>query len=96
MLPIFAPPGSPNPEDLIKLYMESKSMNYAVVQNGVVVNIIDWDGSTPYSPAEGCELHQWGGPINIGWAWVDGAPVDPNPPPPLADPAAPSDGPTVL
>lgn len=70
-------------------------MNYAMVQNGVIVNVIDWDGVTPYTTPEGCELHQWDAPMSIGWAWVDGAPVDPNPPPPEA-PAAPSEGPVVL
>jgi hypothetical protein len=57
-------------------------MNYAMVQGGVVVNIIDWDGVTPYTPPEGCELYPWEGQINIGWLWVDGAPVDPDPPAP--------------
>ena len=81
MLPSIAPPGALGPEDLIKLYAESTPMNYAMVQNGVVVNVIDWDGVAPYAPPEGCELYVWEGPVSIGWAWVDGAPVDPNPPP---------------
>lgn len=98
LLSMMAPPGAPNPEALINFYAEKKAMNYAMVQNGVIVNIVDWDGVTPYTPPEGCELHQWDGPMNIGWAWVDGAPVDPNPPPPAEPdaPAAPSEGPTVI
>lgn len=98
MLPSIAPPGAPNPEDLIKLYAEQAPMNYAMVQAGVVVNVVHWDGVTPYTPPDGCDLHAWDGPVSIGWAWVDGAPVDPNPPPPPApvDPAAPSEGPAVL
>ena len=98
MLPsMLAPPGAPNPEDLVKFYAEKKPMNYCMVQNGVVVNIIDWDGVTPYTPPEGCDLYEWEGPVNIGWLWLDGAPVDPNPPPPsLADNAPPSEGPAVL
>jgi hypothetical protein len=88
MLSAFAPPGVSGPEDLIKFYAETKSMNYCVVQNGIVANVIDWDGATPYTPPEGCELHEWEGPVNIGWAWVDDAPVDPTPPAPV-DPNAP-------
>lgn len=93
MFPAFAPPGAPSPEDLIKLYADRKSMTYAMVQNGVVVNVIEWDGVTPYTPPEGCELFAWSGPVNIGWAWVDGAPIDPTPPP--AEPTQ-GEGPTVI
>jgi hypothetical protein len=99
MLPVFAPHGVPNPEDLIKLYAEIAPMTYCMVQNAIVVNIIDWDGVTPYTPPEGCDLYPWDGPVSIGWDWVDGAPVDPNPPPPPpppVDPAVPSEGPMVL
>jgi hypothetical protein len=80
LLSMLAPPGVPSPEELIKLYSEKNLMGYAMVQNGVVVNVIAWDGVTPYEPPEGCELYAWDGPVNIGWAWVDGAPIDPNPP----------------
>jgi len=97
-LSALAPPGAPDPESLVKFYAEGSKMNYAMVQNGVVVNIIDWDGTAPYTPPEGCELHAWDGPVNIGWAWVDGAPVDPNPPPPPPEPVEPpaEGGPAVL
>lgn len=63
-------------------------MIYAVVQDAVVVNVIEWDGVTPYAPPEGCELHRCEETPGIGWAWVDGAPVDPNPPPPPPEPVA--------
>lgn len=97
LLSMLAPPGAPNPEDLIKLYAEKKAMNYAVVQDGVVINVIDWDGTAPYAPPEGCDLYEWEGPVNIGWLWVDGAPVDPNPPPPPETVKPPADGgPAVL
>ena len=98
LLSMLAPPGTPNPDDLIKLYAEKKPVNYAMVKDGVVVNVIDWDGVTPYAPPEGCELHAWEGPVSIGWAWVDGAPVDPTPPPPPPEPVAPPEGggPAVL
>jgi hypothetical protein len=85
LLSMFAPPGAPNPESLINLYSEKKPMNYAMVQDGVVVNIIDWDGVAPYTPPEGCKLHEWEGPVSIGWLWVDGRPIDPTPPPPTSD-----------
>lgn len=55
-------------------------MNYAMVRDGIVVNIISWDGVTKYIPPEGCELYPWSERINIGWAWVDGKPVDPDAP----------------
>lgn len=98
MLTHLAPLGAPSPEDLIKLYTEQRSMNYCTVQNDVVVNIIEWDGVSPYAPPEGCQLHAWNGPVDIGWLWVDGAPVDPNPPPPPEPPAPvePSEGPVVI
>jgi hypothetical protein len=98
MLSVFAPPSAPNPEDLIKLYAEKSPMNYAMVRGGAVVNVIDWDGATPYTPPEGCDLHAVDGPVNIGWLWVDGAPVDPNPPPSPLEPATlPADGgPAIL
>lgn len=96
MLPMIAPPGAPNPEDLLKLYAEPTPMTYAMVKDGVIVNVIDWDGVTPYTPPEGCVLYPWDGPMNIGWLWEDGHPVDPNPPPPPPDPSDPSEGPAVL
>jgi len=47
LLSMLAPPGAPSPEELIKFYAENKVMNYAMVQNGVIVNVVDWDGVTP-------------------------------------------------
>ena len=58
LFPEFAPPGAPSPEALVSYFAEKKAMNYAMVQNSVIVNIIDWDGVTPYTPPEGCELYQ--------------------------------------
>ena len=98
LLSMLAPPGAPDPENLVKFYAEGSKMNYAMVQSGVVVNVIDWDGVTPYTPPEGCDLYEWEGPVSIGWLWVDGAPVDPNPPPPPPEPVTPpaDGGPAVL
>ena len=55
-------------------------MNYVVVQNDIIVNIINWDGETPYTPPEDCKVYEFEGQANIGWAWIDGEPIDPNPP----------------
>ena len=82
----FLPPGLPSPEELLKLYAETPAVNYAMVRDGIIVNIIYWDGVSPYTPPEGCELHRWAGRMNIGWAWVDGKPVDPD-----AQPSPPAD-----
>jgi len=102
LLSPLAPPGAPDPESLIKLYTEKKMQTYAMVQGGTVINVVVWDGATPYAPPEGCALHACDGPVGIGWAWVDGAPVDPNPPPlpapaRIVDPEKPAEGgPAVL
>lgn len=98
LLSMLAPPGAPDPENLIKFYAEGSKMNYCMVQNGVVINVIDWDGVTPYTPPGGCDLYPWDGPVSIGWLWVDGHPVDPNPPPPPPEPVTPpaDGGPAVL
>lgn len=84
----FLPLGAPAPEELAKLYAEIPVMNYAMVRDGIIVNIINWDGVTPYTPPAGCELHRWAGRMNIGWAWVDGAPIDPDAPPSPETPVA--------
>lgn len=31
-------------------------MQYALVKNGIVENMIEWDGGTEYVPGEGCEV----------------------------------------
>lgn len=53
-------------------------MKYAIVKGGAVVNIIDWDGVTPYAAPAECSVYPWSGPIDIGWKWIDGVPVQPN------------------
>lgn len=57
-------------------------MYYLLVKDGVIVNAIDYDGVSPYTPPDGCILVETNEFYNIGWLWVDGHPVDPNPPPP--------------
>jgi hypothetical protein len=98
LLSMFAPPGAPSPEELLKFYAENSGMNHAIVKDGVIVNTVVWDRVNPYTPPEGCEIYQWDGHMSTGWAWVDGAPVDPDPPlpPPSEAPMIPSEGPAVL
>ena len=53
-------------------------MRWGVVQDGVVVQVIAWDGVSPYVPPAGCELFQHDG-VNVGWLLVDGVLVEPEP-----------------
>jgi hypothetical protein len=47
-------------------------MKYAVIKNGVVINIIEWDGETPYQyPEEGVELIQ-SDTAGIGDKYING------------------------
>ena len=58
--------------------------NYAVVRDGIIENIVVLDDPNVWAPPEGASAYPLdeGERVDIGWAWVDGAPVDPNPPPP--------------
>ena len=64
------------------IYGENMSI-YAVVQNGLVVNVIEWDGITDYDPGEGLELVlAEGRGVSIGYAWNGEnfiAPAEPDP-----------------
>lgn len=54
---------------------------WALVNNetNVIVNAVVWDGVSDWQPPEGHSVYQaW--PVHIGWLWVDGQQVDPNPP----------------
>lgn len=57
-------------------------MRYALVQDGVIVDVVIWNGDPSWSPPEGVELFQLAPevPTGVGWAW-DGAPVPPSPAP---------------
>lgn len=52
-------------------------MYYLLVKDGVIVNAIDWDGVTPYTPPEGHELVSTYEFYSIGWAWDGTQPVAP-------------------
>lgn len=43
---------------------------YAVVKNGSVVNVIEWDGATDYNPGKGFELILADGKeVSKGYKW---------------------------
>lgn len=52
---------------------------YAVVLDGKVINVIVWDGVTEYAPDEG-ELVPLTGNAGIGWGYVNGEFIKPEPP----------------
>ncbi|OIR49556.1 hypothetical protein [Enterobacter sp. FB] len=54
---------------------------YAVVENGVVTNVVVWDGEGEWSPASG-EAIKTDSPVAIGWNYSDGVFTNPNEPQP--------------
>lgn len=54
-------------------------MRYVIVddQTDVVVNSIEWDGQSDWTPGEGLSVHL--SDAHIGWLWKGGSPIDPNP-----------------
>lgn len=65
-------------------------MRYAVVSSNVVINIVEWDGKTTWSPPDGAMAFAADKvQLDIAWLWNDGAPVNPNPPPPPPAPSVP-------
>jgi hypothetical protein len=59
-------------------------MYYLIVKDGIIENAIAWDGQGEYTPPEGHELVSTDQFFSIGWLWIDGHPVDPHPPVPMA------------
>ena len=58
--------------------LESREAVWAVVENGLVVNTIVWDGESEWLPPEGTTLvslaeHPY---VGIDWDYVDGEFVD--------------------
>lgn len=54
--------------------------NFAIVKNGIVENIVVWDGIKPYTPdGQLIEIVE-GSFVNIGFLYQDGQFIDPNPP----------------
>lgn len=50
---------------------------YAVIKDGIVINMVSWDGVTEWQPAEGFAVPS---PdyVGIGWRYEDGKFTDPN------------------
>lgn len=55
-------------------------MKYAVIQNGVITNFVEWDGASPWTPPTSATVAPFSGTGDIGWLWNNGTPVNPNPP----------------
>jgi hypothetical protein len=55
-------------------------MRYAVIENGVVVNVIEWDGETEWTPGDDYDVIDCPASVGPGWTY-DGqtftAPVSP-------------------
>lgn len=63
-------------------------MNYAVIRNGIVENVVVWDGLSEWGAPESTEvvsLEQ--SPAGIGWTYTDGTFTPP--PQPKPDPISP-------
>lgn len=57
-------------------------MNYAIVKNGVVVNVVEYESQPSNPPAGFDDGHQaiQADYVNIGWNYANGQFTDPNPP----------------
>jgi len=55
-------------------------MRWGIVQDGVVTQVIAWDGVVAYAPPAGSVLVQHDR-VNVGWTYVDGELVEPEPVP---------------
>jgi hypothetical protein len=52
-------------------------MDYAIVKNGLVINVIVLGEQTSREPPEGCELVELQDGAGIGWGYADGSYVAP-------------------
>jgi hypothetical protein len=53
---------------------------YALIRNGVVYNIIVWDGVSPYDHGAQEAIQLDDSVIHVGFLYQDGQFIDPNPP----------------
>jgi hypothetical protein len=66
---------------MIKIEEPENVKHYAIVQDGVVTNVVVWDGETPYNPdGELVEIPE-GSTAGIDWDYIDGEFVDNRPVP---------------
>lgn len=79
------------PAVLAVLSSSVTDMTYAVVNSSnLVINIILWDGQSPWFPPDGCVAIKIpeNVPVTIGWSYIDGQfvpPPEPEPVPPSTD-----------
>jgi hypothetical protein len=55
-------------------------VRYALVETASdkIVNMIVWDGESPWSPPEGHTVHLYPfGDAQVGWTWNNGTPTPP-------------------
>lgn len=58
-------------------------MRYAIIRNGLVENVCEWDGESTWAPPDGTTVEAAETiTVGIGWQWNGGQPIDPNPPTP--------------
>lgn len=58
-------------------------MRYAIVREGIVENVVEWDGDTEkWSPPGETTVHAAGAAVSRGWTYADGAFVPPPAPVP--------------
>lgn len=64
-------------------------MQWLLVKNEVIENIVVWDGVTSWTPPEGYELVRYGGDLlaKIGDGWVNGQLIIPPEPEPASQEA---------
>jgi hypothetical protein len=58
-------------------------MDYAIVKNGLVINVIVLDEQTAWELPDGCELVEIQDCAGIGWGYVNGSFVAPETPDPV-------------
>ncbi|MGF6492783.1 hypothetical protein ABIE56_000940 [Luteibacter sp. 621] len=61
---------------------------YAVVQDGVIVNVVAWDGVTAWEAPDGTEVVEIPADVNAGIGWSFAAGVFTAPPPPVTPPTS--------
>ena len=57
-------------------------MNYLVISNGKVENIVVIENNSTWEPPSGTTLIKYDGAAGVGWNWTGTECVDPNPPAP--------------
>ena len=53
-------------------------MNYAIVKNGLVINVVVLSDQTSWEPPDDCELVELQDCAGIGWGYVNGRFIAPS------------------